>query len=584
VINSSRSNNEKEEIIEEIKNIAKKNGLNYEKAINVEFKELSLENRIDLAKLKIYEWEKRNNLDIDVDALFDSLISNITQNLCTYRGFLSKNYINELALKYKSRKIDKNSTEYIKFVDNNVNSILEALKFDSSLYEMFTQQLNMTRFYISQNDFKNALKEIETIAKYEQEFQKYKFFLLNINEDYKKLKNYCIEVLKNDESNYYANYYLGIEYKKIYKYKKAIACFLNAIDTMDTFDVNYNLAEVYEKSGQINNSLKYYNRCLEKDSMNIRANLNISKLLPYNKAIEHLDIVISLDPEIYEAYLYKGKILRFLENIDEAFSNFQKYLKYREELEVIKEMALCMIDMNKKESNVFLSSWILESMQEELRELKDGESIIIYDILWNSSKVIICTKKEDDFIVQSPISSFKLMNSNTNNLIVVGLVEDRFLKATSEFLRKNGRKAEKGKEYLPCFIKSYDNKYDFDKFINSILEQKILHINKEYILNDEHGNEVEFREYISYESDVNIMMNDYNSHRFVEVNIGSSTINGYFKKVGDGFFAFESKLEEGTPFNEGIIILECYEASKIIHIKMSLDNIHSKKTLLYKYI
>ncbi|MCE0706869.1 hypothetical protein LWF05_19095, partial [Clostridioides difficile] len=112
VINSSRSNNEKEEIIEEIKNIAKKNGLNYEKAINVEFKELSLENRIDLAKLKIYEWEKRNNLDIDVDALFDSLISNITQNLCTYRGFLSKNYINELALKYKSRKIDKNSTEY----------------------------------------------------------------------------------------------------------------------------------------------------------------------------------------------------------------------------------------------------------------------------------------------------------------------------------------------------------------------------------------------------------------------------------------------------------------------------------------
>ncbi|MGO0901743.1 hypothetical protein ACYZFO_06425 [Clostridioides difficile] len=51
-----------------------------------------------------------------------------------------------------------------------MNLILEALKFDSSLYEMFKQQLNMTRSYIYQNDFKNALKEIETVSKYEQEF------------------------------------------------------------------------------------------------------------------------------------------------------------------------------------------------------------------------------------------------------------------------------------------------------------------------------------------------------------------------------------------------------------------------------
>lgn len=584
LLKSSRTQQEKNEIIEEIKRISQKNGLDYEKIISVDFKEISLENRIDLVKLKIYEWEKRNNIDIDVDDLFNSLICKITQNLCTYRGFLSKNYINELALKYKLRKIEKNSNAYSKFIDINKDSIIESLKVDASSYEMFTQQLNMTRFYISQNDFENALEEIENIVKYEQEFQKYKFFLLNINEYYSDLKKYCMKILKNDSKNYYANYYLGMEYKKIYKYKKAIIYFLNAVDNIDTFEVNYNLAELYEKSGQIQKSLKYYNRCLEKDSMSIKANLNISRLLPYNKAIEHLNRVINLDKNIYEAYLYKGKILRFLEDTEEAFLNLQRYLQYKEDLEVIKEMALCMIDMNKEESNLFLSSWILESMKEELEVMKDGDSIVIYDILWNSSKMITCTKKEDDFVIQSPISKFKLMNSYSNDKIGVGIIQDNFLKMSSDFFKKNGGKVRRGREYIPCFIKHYEKKYDFDKFIDLILKQDLLKLNKEYTTKNEYGNEIEFREYICYEPDVNIIMNDYNSYRFVDVNIGHFRINGHFSKIGDGFFDFEGKLEEGTPFNEGVIILECYKACKVIHIKMSLSNIHIKKNVLYNIL
>ncbi|WP_338564185.1 hypothetical protein QJR60_08420 [Paraclostridium sordellii] len=583
-IKSSRMEHEKREIIEDFKSILQKHSLEYEKIINVEFKEFSLENRIELAKLKIYEWEKRNGLNIDVDNLFDSLISKLTQNLCTHRGFLSKNSIYELALKYKPRKINKKSEDYIKFVEVSVDSIIESLKIDANSYKMFSKQLNMTALYIFQNDLRNALKEIESIVNYQNEFQKYKFFILNLNEDYNKLKKYCIEVLKNDKKNYYGNYYLGIEYRKSNKYKKAIECFLNSIDSIDTFEANYNLAELYERSGQIKNSLKYYNICLAKDSMSIKANLNISKLLPYSKAIKHLETVISLDPNVYEAYLYKGMILRFQEKIDEAFINLEKYLQHKEDLNVIREMAFCLMDMNKKESNLFLSSWILESMKDKLECMKDGESIFICDILWNSYKLIICTKLRDDFIIQTPISKFKLMSSNTDDEVGIGIIQDGYLKITSEILEEHGKKVKRGREYIPCFYKHFSKKNDFNKFINTILEQNLLNLNKDYTFKDKDGNDVDFTEYICYESDVNMIMNDYNNYRFVDVNIGKYTINAHFPKIGKGFFAFESKLQEGTPFNEGVIILTCDEASKVIHIKIGLDNIHIKKNLLYQYI
>lgn len=586
-IKSNRDEKEMEDISNDFKKISENIGLDYEKIIDLEFNELPLERRIEIVKFKVYDWNSKNDFNLDVNLFVESLIYEITQNLCPSRGVLTKEHIYTSVLRYEKKNILPQTNRQFSFIDIKKEYILEKLKEDINKHKPLDEELNEIYDYIEKENLKKALKVVESIFTYDKDFNKYKLYLLyNLSEskNYLELKKQCNKILKEDKKNYYANYYMGKINIDEKNYKKSLEYFSKSISEINTFEANYNMALAHERSGHKKLALEFYRKCLEKDNMSIEANINISKFLPFDEAIIHLDKVINLNENIYEAYLYKGKIMREMGILDKAFYNLEKYIKHKEDLEAIKEMGLCLLAMKKIESNLFISIWIQESMKEKLKYLPEGKYIAIVEIMWNYRNIITIKKDKGNIIINTPISEFNLMTSDIKDEVYIGAIVDEFILNCNNFFKENdpGFEAEKGSEYIPVFGKSYSDKKLFNEFIDTLLQQKILLENKNYKIYDENEIENSFIEYIAYGEEVNMLINLYNDYSFVHINIGLSSITSNFRSVGKGFLAFEERLQSGTAFNEALIRLSCREAKKIIQIRMQLDNINIKKYPIYK--
>lgn len=576
VTSSYRTDEEKNDIENNFKNLVERNGIDYYKFLRSNFEECPFSKVKELAKLEIYMWADRNNLEIDVNDLFKIIIANMASDLRVNRGFLKNKDIKNLALRCKKKLniIEETNLD----ISTDIEYILKKMDNDLCKSSCFIDKLKLLKVYIENKDYLSALKISEEI---DRDTDKYKIYSIWCNYNignYKKVEGLCNSILEKDEYNYLANIYMGIINIKFRE--KAIKHLSKAREMKDSYEVNYNMATVYKISEESAKSLLYYKRCLEIDNNSVDAHFNISMLLPYSESIEHLDKVIQLDKNFQEAYLSKGKILRFFGKYEDAYEYLDKYIQFGNENndEVIKEIALCLLDMGRQEeSNCFLGMWLKELLTgEEFRNMKNDRSIVILDLLWHDSKFLACTKQGDSFIVETPFSSFMLSMDNESE-IGIGIVVDTLLDFFKRSGESNGKKFPKGYEYIPVIIKTYKGKEEYLRMKESILNENILSLNKDY------SNDLSIcREYEDNSNTIEIVIEECDKYIVTTIKVGNNRIGGWFPRTGENYFKFKCKVDEEIPFDRAAILLACIETNETMRIIMNVNNIKFNKNPLYK--
>lgn len=117
------------------------------------------------------------------------------------------------------------------------------------------------------------------------------------------------------------------------EYKKAIVYLEQAQEVLSThLPTLTNLAYCYEKCNNMEQSLIFYNKCLDEDPYNAYLWYSLGnvsgRMLKYEDAIAAYDYAIMLDPVMEWGYFNKAHTLVLLNKIEEAANIFKEYLEF----------------------------------------------------------------------------------------------------------------------------------------------------------------------------------------------------------------------------------------------------------------
>lgn len=587
-VTTFRSEQAKSGIEDEFNQILLKNGLNPNIFQDIVFEEVSAAQITEAVKFYMYQWTATHHWVIEIDDWFNKLIANISLNLRPERGSLKRKEIEELAFTCPRRDpIKQDASPSIVHYDLSKASILLSLTIDIAESKFFSEKLTLIKLYIEMDRWDDALKQAGEIYSYEDSFKYYYLWLLYQSQKYNQLMKRCNQLIKENKCLYYSNYFKGLILMAKKEYSKAIDSMKGALSHDSTFDVNLRLAQLNNLAGKRDVSLEHYRFCLSKQPLNEGVLVESSPLLPKNEAIVCLDQVLEINPAFNRAYLEKGKILRYYGMNEDAYEYFQEYLAHHDmndetSNEISKEISLCLLNLGDEKAFNYLDNWLKDLLFNETNsKLVTGETIVILDDSWSNMQIIVCKKSGDDYIIRTSIREYILIKGE-DSYIAIGCTPDSFLKMSADFFRNNNNKVENGYEYLPSIIKLYRSKNEFDKVIKSMRLQDHTDLNKDFYFPDEHGRgRWRFKEYISMKEATYVLIEELQNAIHVQVGVGTSLITGWFKKGGEGYFKFCSKVETPPPFNEAILILECGESKEKVHIKFAVHAIKIVKSATY---
>jgi len=120
-------------------------------------------------------------------------------------------------------------------------------------------------------------------------------------------------VLRNDDTNFAANYLHGCILSDKLMFNDAIKYFNRALKSNpDSFEVNNNLGIVYKELGDTKNAEKYFLKAISIDKDNFQAYFNCANLYAdirnYDAAIEYLEKTVKLNDSFPEAYQRLGEM------------------------------------------------------------------------------------------------------------------------------------------------------------------------------------------------------------------------------------------------------------------------------------
>ncbi|MGE6664120.1 dsDNA nuclease domain-containing protein [Paenibacillus xylanexedens] len=584
-IKTSRSDREKLSIQTELNILIEKNKLVPEVFNKVVFDEVSDSQIIDAVKFQIYQWCAINSWEVDLDDFFDKLIAKISTNLRPNRGFLNRREIEELVLNCpkKSYYIKRDASLHNIYFNNSKDSLLIGITKDIYEESHFSDKLNILKNCIELKDWINAEKVANKIKRYKETFMYYYLWVLYHSDNEKLLSEQCQQLIHERQCVYYSNYYQGLLYFKTNRYYKAINNMKYALSEDSTFEVNLRLAELYKLTNKTEKSLEHYRTCMASQPCNPEVLIGISPLLPKHEAIEFLDRAIGIDPNRYNAYFEKGKILRFYGLDKDAYDYFLKYYSFIKDIsgkkvpsELLREISFCLISLGDIRAIDYLNRWLDDFLFENFdNKVRDGGSIIIMDGSLNNIEIVVCTKAEDDFVIDTSLLKYTLIKAERSK-IFISCTPESFLRMTKEHFQnfKSDLIFEDGYEYLPSIIKIYWSKGEFDKVINSIRLEDNMCLNKDYQFRNKGGDLSFFKEFISKNGSTKVFIEELQNALNLRVAVGSHIIMGWFNNGGEGYFKFCSRVEKSS---EAVLVLECAETHEIVHIKFSVDNIEITK-------
>lgn len=582
-INSEFNLSKQYAIKEEFRELFQINSIPLDLIKNLVLDEIPESKLIQLVKYNIYVWTRDENLDIDIDGVFDSLITNISLNLRPNRGYINKQDIYDICLKYPSKKRSLKNNLHNNSYWAKDEIILLALQKYINEKERLATELTLLKVRIENKDYIEAEKLINNYSEYMPDFEFYKLWIMYKLNKFQLLQEYCDTLIKNDKSIYYSNYFKSLYLMEENNYSEAISVANIAQSIINSFEINLVLAKLNYFIGDKTNSRKYYKHCLEKQPDNCEVLVGISVLLSYDKGLEYIDRSITLNPDFYLAYLEKGKILRLRGKYEKASECFYKYLEFeKDSRELYRELSLCLINLKDEYKFEYLNKWLGDFLYEDLfYTMADNEVVLITDITIDQTNIITCTKSGKDFKISSQDFEFLLIK-NDKSIITIGCMVDSFLKMTKDLFEESGSKAVNGYEYIPAIMKLYPDKSYFSKMINSFSFEQNCMLNKQYQFIEESTNEEwDFKEYICKDGVLEVTILEFHKDVKVDIRLGDGIITGDFNRAGKGYFNFLSKIESPSEFSEFALVLECGESREKVHIKSEVKSVKIIKKPLF---
>ncbi|WP_391117728.1 tetratricopeptide repeat protein [Psychrobacillus sp. L3] len=535
---------EKEKISEEFQQECIKKKIPFDKMKNVKFYIIEKLNSINLAKNAIYDWADKKRIFVDVDRVLELLISAIVLDLRENGGSLNKRDVSSLIDKCRQSKISScNNGEELEeekryIIDYIENQMLSApLIFD---------KLQILKHEIEMGLYVEAINHIEEIKGYCNMEDVY-IWLLLMNGKYTEI----IAQFDNLEfKNVHEGYILGEAYLRNNDIKRAIKVFEIIKHQGDDAKVNYKLFKCHKANGDIEYAKQALNNCIKEGMKNefVYYELgNLHSLSP--ECIEYYDKSLRCNSKFVEAYLEKGKYLRYKGAFEDAINCFEKYFDLSKEYTnttILFEIAMCYYRAKKEEQKLYISRWVARLIHfDNFQRLNIDEHILIIDIGYSyNNKILI--KKSFDGIEVDINGEIQIKLSNIIAQTGIGLFVSPFIYDLLKISSQDDEKKLIEKAVMPSLFKISDDMSGYVTIKEEILSQKVLHLNHDY---------EDYKEYIVKDEDIKVNIFKKLDGLDAIVQIGDYIADILIPSTNDGFQQFRKKVQNGTMLNEAAFML-----------------------------
>ncbi|WP_394884285.1 tetratricopeptide repeat protein [Clostridium butyricum] len=437
-----------------------------------------------------------------------------------------------LVLNYK---IDNNSLNDVfkELGYNNSNQIINEL--EKSISDAYT--------YIEKEEYREALDIYLAVSKI---FKNEKIYL-DVANLYYNLREYEEAIKVADiilDKKLYKSEAMNIKgtsLAELKRYNEAIQIFETELSIDESFINYYNLGVIYYLSGNRYKAIDYYKKSLSINSEYPNSHLNISvcyfDTMNYDLSLYHINEVLRLNPDSYQAYGRKGEYYRFFGDYDEAINYFKLCLIADPE----NYQALLGISISLQ-----MKDKVIESIEYFKRLFKlyagsifaKGKETVVIDLAYRKTN-IIKFEKINGSIFKVFIKN-KCLSINLNDdgsLIYIGGVPISDDKVTILY---------------PTIGKVYRNKREYDKCIDNI--KKAINLEQFF----------DRPIYVEFEKEIKVEITEQEECVLIEISFGDSyKIVSLTDTKGNGFRTFINLFNKYEQFRiqieqpDDIFIIDC---------------------------
>ena len=550
---------DKQELFKEMDELCKKSKIDVKKFLQCDFFAVESTSRIDIAKSAIEKWARNKNIYIDTDALFNELAALICNRFRPIGGHLSKNDLGEIIKKHKTSKIEsfipkgqRVSSVIEKETKRDISAFIDGLIIE---YESIKDKLLLIKFFLENDQLLEAKNSIESILKMCQELEGILLMILNIMGDYDAVierKDLCRKEVD-----------CIVEFAKAHMYKMEFGESQRCLEAIDQSEwdciVFYISAINYQGLEDNENAKEALKKCIELNDKFVDAYVFFASLIYKSNAelaTEYLDHVLCLEPKCAKAYMLRAQISQLFDDFTSVVENCEKYVAYSGDDE--NEAVLLMLATNK--FHIDASGWqvAFQKWNEVFRRKHNivGE-VKIPVIDWGREYLY-------PFFVQSMENGMRVFLENQevfsyrtdNNMArtAIGLyppqIEISMLQFTLQDEENPIRKSSKtifDEVAVPTIFKLYDDYESYKHMMESLLDQRVLHLNHEF---GEH-----IREYVIRADDISVEMKVIGNKLTGDAIIGQVDIRLEINPLSNSMDRFVDQLNKDCGFNEAAILL-----------------------------
>ncbi|TBL78456.1 DUF4365 domain-containing protein [Paenibacillus thalictri] len=350
-----------------------------------------------------------------------------------------------------------------------------ALQFSSSLFKkvrndsfkaMLSQMNN--EYYeaeelLKKSRYKEALSRLKPLSKYikdESIFLRCALISIELGL-FKDSVRYCDEILKLNPYSSQSYILKGISQFQLSLYDQAIGSFEMSLSIVQTVLVRNLRALAIWMNGDAITALSELSESLKLTNGKDRQALLYTAILQFefynfDQAFRNINFLIKLEPNNADALAAKGRFLRFLGKREEADSFFRKCLVVdKDHYHGLIGLALNLVENNDVlEALLYLSSWInLHSNIIFKKKLKNGQAVVLIDLLWKTTLSIHLEKLNNRDYVISMLdgSKVKFDISRPNDSVIIGAIST----SNPSYM-------------VPFIVKAYEKNSDFKKVLDRI--------------------------------------------------------------------------------------------------------------------
>lgn len=550
---------DKQGLFEEMSELCKKSKIDVEKFLQCDFFAVESTSRIDIAKSAIEKWARNRNMYIDADALFNELAALICNRFRTIGGHLSRKELGEIIKKHKTSKIEsfipkgqRVSSVIEKETKRDISTFIDDLIIE---YESIKDKLLIIKFFLENDQLLEAKNSIESILKMCQELEGILLMILNIMGDYDAVierKDLC-----NKEVD------CIVEFAKAHMYKKefgeSLKC-LEAIEKSKWDCIAFYISAInYQGLEDEENAKESLKKCIELNDKFVDAYVFLASLIYKSNtelAIKYLDSVLYLEPKYAKAYMLRAEISQLFDDFASVVDNCEKYVAYSGDDE--NESVLLMLATNKFYINARGWQVAFQKWNEVVRKkhnIVGTVNVPVIDCRRECIYPFIIHSLENGmtvFLGEQEVFSYRTDNNMARTAI--GLyapqIETSMLQFTLQGEENPIRKSSKtifDKIALPTIFKFYDDYESYKHMMESLLEQRVLHLNHEF---GEH-----IREYVIRADDISVEMKVIGNVLTGDAIIGQVDIRLEINPLSNSMERFVDQLNKDCGFNEAAILL-----------------------------